>query len=75
MARIEESVEIKRLADRVFAYTTEAKNWSGEVAVDHTRGRADVSGPRWCWHHVQRHQSHDGPQYEVDGEGNRIRAK
>ena len=28
MARIEESVEIKRLADKVFAYTTEAKSWS-----------------------------------------------
>jgi uncharacterized membrane protein len=28
MARIEESVEIKRPVDRVFAYTTDAKNWS-----------------------------------------------
>ena len=28
MARIEESVEIKRPADRVFAYTTDAKSWS-----------------------------------------------
>ena len=27
MARIEESVEIKRPADEVFAYTTEAKSW------------------------------------------------
>ena len=27
MARIEESVEIKRPADRVFAYTTDAKSW------------------------------------------------
>ena len=27
MARIEASVEIKRPADKVFAYTTEAKNW------------------------------------------------
>ena len=27
MARIEESVEIKRPADKVFAYTTEAKSW------------------------------------------------
>jgi hypothetical protein len=28
MARIEESVEIKRPVDRVFAYTTDAKTWS-----------------------------------------------
>ena len=28
MARIEESVEIKRPVDKVFAYTTEAKSWS-----------------------------------------------
>jgi uncharacterized membrane protein len=28
MARIEESVEIKRPADQVFAYTTDAKNWT-----------------------------------------------
>lgn len=28
MARIEESVEIKRPVDRVFAYTTDAKSWS-----------------------------------------------
>ena len=28
MARIEESVEIKRPADKVFAYTTDAKSWS-----------------------------------------------
>ena len=28
MARIEESVEIKRPVDRVFAYTIDAKNWS-----------------------------------------------
>jgi hypothetical protein len=28
MARIEESIEIKRPADKVFAYTTDAKNWS-----------------------------------------------
>jgi uncharacterized protein YndB with AHSA1/START domain len=27
MARIEESIEIKRPADKVFAYTTDAKNW------------------------------------------------
>jgi uncharacterized membrane protein len=27
MARIEESVEIKRPADRVFAFTTDAKSW------------------------------------------------
>jgi len=27
MARIEESMEIKRPADKVFAYTTEAKSW------------------------------------------------
>jgi len=27
MARIEESVEIKRPADKVFAYTTDAKSW------------------------------------------------
>ena len=27
MAKFEESVEIKRPADKVFAYTTEAKNW------------------------------------------------
>ena len=27
MARIEESVEIKRPVDKVFAYTTEAKSW------------------------------------------------
>jgi uncharacterized membrane protein len=27
MARIQESVEIKRPADRVFAYTTDAKSW------------------------------------------------
>jgi len=27
MARIEESVEIKHPVDKVFAYTTEAKNW------------------------------------------------
>ena len=27
MARIEESVEIRRPVDKVFAYTTEAKNW------------------------------------------------
>ena len=27
MARIEESVEIKRAVDEVFAYTTEAKSW------------------------------------------------
>ena len=27
MARIEESVEIKRPADKVFAYTTDAKTW------------------------------------------------
>ena len=27
MARIEESIEIKRPVDKVFAYTTEAKNW------------------------------------------------
>jgi uncharacterized membrane protein len=28
MARIEESVEIKRPADKVFAYTTDAKSWT-----------------------------------------------
>jgi uncharacterized membrane protein len=28
MARIEESVEIKRPVDKVFSYTTDAKNWS-----------------------------------------------
>jgi hypothetical protein len=28
MARIEESIEIKRPVDKVFAYTTDAKNWS-----------------------------------------------
>ena len=28
MARIEESVEIKRPADKVFAYTTDAKTWT-----------------------------------------------
>jgi hypothetical protein len=28
MARIEESVEIKRPVDKVFAYTTDAKNWA-----------------------------------------------
>jgi uncharacterized membrane protein len=28
MARIEESVEIKRPADQVFAYTTDAKSWT-----------------------------------------------
>lgn len=28
MARIEESVEIKRPADKIFVYTTDAKNWS-----------------------------------------------
>ena len=28
MARIEESVEIKRPADKVFAYTTDAKSWA-----------------------------------------------
>src|SRR4030042_5850636 len=28
MARIEESAEIKRPADKVFAYTTDAKSWS-----------------------------------------------
>jgi len=28
MARIEERIEIKRPVDEVFAYTTEAKNWS-----------------------------------------------
>ena len=27
MARIEESIEIKRSVDKVFAYTTDAKNW------------------------------------------------
>jgi uncharacterized membrane protein len=27
MVRIEESIEIKRPVDKVFAYTTEAKNW------------------------------------------------
>jgi len=27
MSRIEESIEIKRPVDKVFAYTTEAKNW------------------------------------------------
>ena len=27
MARIEESIEIKRSVDNVFAYTTDAKNW------------------------------------------------
>jgi len=27
MARIEESIEIKRPVDKVFAYTTDAKNW------------------------------------------------
>ena len=27
MARIEESIEIKRPVDKVFAFTTEAKNW------------------------------------------------
>ncbi len=27
MARIEESAEIKRPVDKVFAYTTEAKSW------------------------------------------------
>ena len=27
MARIEQSIEIKRPADKVFAYTTDAKNW------------------------------------------------
>jgi uncharacterized protein YndB with AHSA1/START domain len=27
MARIEESVDIKRPVDKVFAYQTEAKNW------------------------------------------------
>jgi len=28
MARIEESVDIKRLPDKVFAYTTDAKSWT-----------------------------------------------
>jgi len=28
MARIEESIEIKRPVDKVFAYTTDANNWS-----------------------------------------------
>jgi hypothetical protein len=28
MARIEESIEIKHPVDKVFAYTTDAKNWS-----------------------------------------------
>jgi uncharacterized membrane protein len=27
MARVEESIEIKRPVDKVFAYTTDAKNW------------------------------------------------
>ena len=27
MARIEESIEIKHPVDKVFAYTTDAKNW------------------------------------------------
>ena len=33
MARIQESVEIKRPVDKVFAYTTEAKSWPGWQSI------------------------------------------
>lgn len=47
MARIEESVEIKRPVDRVFAYTIDAKNWSKwmsyiPVAEQTSQGPIDV---------------------------------
>jgi uncharacterized protein YndB with AHSA1/START domain len=64
MARIEESVEIKRPADKVFAYVTDAKSfpqWDsatleaeqtspGQVGVGATlRGAHRVMGRRWVW--------------------------
>ncbi len=61
MARIEESVEIKRPVDKVFVYTTEAKSWprwhgtmpeaeqtsQGQVSVGTTfRGKNHMMGCR-----------------------------
>ena len=64
MARIEESVEIKRPVDRVFAYTTDAKSWpkwhgampeaeqtsQGQVGVGTTfRGKNRMMGQTSEW--------------------------
>jgi uncharacterized membrane protein len=64
MARIEESVEIKRPADKVFAYTTDAKSWSqwqsiipqaeqtsqGAVGVGTTfKGKSHLMGLTMSW--------------------------
>ena len=64
MARIEESVEIKRPVDKVFAYTTEAKNWpkwqsfiteaeqtsQGQMDVDTTfKGTSRMMGRSMKW--------------------------
>jgi len=64
MARIEESVEIKRPVDKVFAYTTDAKSWSewqsiipeaeqtsqGSVGVGTTfKGTAHMMGLSMKW--------------------------
>jgi len=64
MARIEESVEIKRPVDKVFAYTTDAKSWSkwqsiipeaeqtsqGPVSVGTTfKGTVHMMGLRMKW--------------------------
>jgi hypothetical protein len=64
MARIEESVEIKRPGDRVFAYTTDVKSWSkwqsilpeseqtspGSMAVGAmTKGKFHIMGLTMKW--------------------------
>jgi hypothetical protein len=64
MARIEESVEIKRPVDKVFAYTTDAKGWSkwqstipeaeqtsqGAVGVGTTfKGKSHMMGLTMSW--------------------------
>ncbi len=64
MARIEESVDIKRPVDQVFAYVTDAKNWPrwesamleaeqtspGQMGIGTTfRGATRIMGRRMAW--------------------------
>ena len=74
MARIEESVEIKRPADKVFAYTTDAKSWTKwqstfPEAEQTSQGAVGVGTT------FKGTDPHDGPHYEVDCKGHGIRAK
>ena len=73
MSRIEERIEIKHPVDKVFAYTTGEE--LAEMAVVHTGGGADISGPNDCRHHVQGCEPYDGPEHAVDRHRHGIRVK